>query len=66
MLPIFQFPPESYSNSPQPSVYAMIPSPLPNIEFPVPYWINQLKHFVLIGCTDPDLAYAELAIAAAA
>jgi hypothetical protein len=59
-------PPTGYSNSPQPSLYGYFPSPFPNIDFPMPYWINKLKDFALIGCTNPDLAYAELFVVAAA
>lgn len=56
----------TYSNDPQPNAYAHIWSPLPNIDFPAPYWINKLKNLALIGCTEPDLAFVELAVAAAA
>jgi hypothetical protein len=55
----------AYSNDPQPNVYAHIPSPLPNIEFPKPYWINRLRDLIMIGCMDPDLAYVALALPAA-
>jgi hypothetical protein len=55
-----------YSNDPRPNPYANIPSPFPNIDFPAPYWINKLANMAIIGCLDPDLVYAELAVAAAA
>lgn len=55
----------TYSNDPKPNPYAHIPSPFPNIDFPVPYWINKLANMAIIGCLDPDLVYAELAVAAA-
>lgn len=56
----------TYSNDPQPSVYAKIPSPLPNIDFPAPFWINKLANMAIIGCLNPDLVFAEMAVAAAA
>jgi hypothetical protein len=56
-------PPSGYSNSPQPNVYAHIPSPLPNIDFPRPYWIDKLRNAAIIGCLNPDLAFFEMAIA---
>jgi len=56
----------AYSNDPAPNPYAHIPSPLPNIDFPTPYWINKLADFIIIGCLDPDLAYGELLVPAAA
>lgn len=55
----------TYSNDPKPNPYAHIPSPFPNIDFPVPYWINKLANMAIIGCLNPDLVYAELAVAAA-
>lgn len=55
----------TYSNDPQPNPYAHIPSPIPNIDFPQPYWINKLRDLLLIGCTDPDLAMIALAVPAA-
>lgn len=55
-----------YSNDPQPNPYVHIPSPFPNIDFPVPFWINKLRNMAIVGCLDPDLVYAELAVAAAA
>jgi hypothetical protein len=56
----------TYSNDPQPNAYAHIWSPIPNIDFPAPYWINKLRNMAIIGCLNPDLVYAELALAAAA
>jgi hypothetical protein len=56
----------AYSNDPHPNAYAHIWSPIPNIDFPTPYWINKLKNMAIIGCLNPDLVYAELAVAAAA
>lgn len=55
----------TFSNSPRPNVYAHVPSPLPNIDFPTPFWINKLADFIIIGCTDPDLAYGALLVPAA-
>ena len=55
-----------YSNDKKPNPYAHIPSPLPNIDFPTPYWINKLADLILIGCVDPDIAYAALLVPAAA
>lgn len=55
----------AYSNDPQPDVYAHIPSMIPNIDFPLPYWINKLADMLLIGCTNPDLALVALAVPAA-
>lgn len=55
-----------FSNDPRPSPYADIPSPLPNIDFPEPFWINKLARLLIIGCTNPDLAYAALLVPAAA
>lgn len=56
----------AYSNDPQPNPYAWFPAPLPNINFPTPYWINRLADWLMIGCLDPDIAYAALAVPAAA
>jgi hypothetical protein len=56
----------TYSNSPAPDPYAHIPSPLPNIDFPTPYWINKLARLIIIGCLDPDIAYGALIVPAAA
>lgn len=42
-----------------------IPSPFPNIDFPRPYWINQVRDWLLIECTDPDLLYVAMAFEAA-
>lgn len=55
----------TYSNDPRPNPYAHIPSPIPNIDFPVPYWINRLADLIIIGCLNPDLAYGALAVPAA-
>jgi hypothetical protein len=54
-----------YSNDPQPSPYASIPNPIPNFDFPKPFWINKLRSMSLLGCTNPDLAFIEMAAAAA-
>ena len=56
----------AYSNDPRPNPYAHIPSPLPNIDFPTPYWINKLAEMIIIGCLDPDIAYGALLLPAAA
>jgi hypothetical protein len=53
----------AYSNDPAPNPYAGIPSPIPNIDFPVPFWINKLTKLLIIGCLNPDIAIAGLAIA---
>jgi len=55
----------TYSNDPRPNPYAQIPSPFPNIDFPLPYWINKLADMIIVGCTDPDLAYGALLVPAA-
>lgn len=56
----------AYSNDPAPNPYAHIPSPLPNIDFPTPYWINKLAQMIIIGCLNPDLAYGALLVPALA
>jgi len=56
----------AYSNDPRPNPYASIPSPVPNIDFPTPYWINKLKDLIIIACLNPDIAYAALVVPAAA
>jgi hypothetical protein len=42
-----------------------IPSPFPNLEFPKPWWLNQLKSIAIIGCADPALLFVEMALPAA-
>lgn len=50
---------------PRVSPLVPIPSPFPNIDFALPYWVNQIKNLVMITCAEPDLLMVEMAGVAA-